>query len=75
MRELRGDVPLADMIAPLESELKYTVVMYLDCLDCGRVIFWGLCVRGDPILRQVSSSESARRPWGEVPPREHWAGR
>lgn len=75
MRELRGDVPLADMIALLESELKYTVVMYLDCLDCGRVILWGLCVRGDPILRQVSSSESARRPWGKVPPREHWARR
>lgn len=26
MRERRGDVPLADMITLLESELKYTVV-------------------------------------------------
>lgn len=75
MRERRGDVPLADMIALLESELKYTVVAYLDCLDCGRVLLWGLCVRGAPILRHAEPAETDRRPWGAVPPRRRWARR
>lgn len=73
MRELRHDVPLEDMIALLESELRYMIVSFLECLDCGRVLFWGLCVRGDPVLRHADLAEVERWPWRAVPPREHWA--
>lgn len=73
MRELRGDVPLVDMVSLLESEQKYTVSSFVECLDCGRVLFWGLCVRGNPILRDADRMEIDRRPWSPVPPRERWA--
>ncbi len=48
MRELRHDVPLEDMVPLLESDMKYTIVSFVECLDCGRVLFWGLCIRGAP---------------------------
>jgi hypothetical protein len=73
MRELRGDVPLEDMIPLLESDLKYTIVSFVECLDCGRVLFWGLCVRGNPILRHADRTEVDRWQWSEVPARERWA--
>jgi hypothetical protein len=75
MRELRHDVPLEDMIPLLESELKYTIVSYVECLDCGRVLFWGLCIRGNPILRHADRTEIDRRQWSAVPPRRRWARR
>lgn len=75
MRELRRDVPLDDMISLLESDLKYTIVSFVECLDCGRVLFWGLCIRGDPTLRHADRSEVDRWQWSEVPPRQHWARR
>lgn len=73
MRELRGDVPLEDMLPLLESELKYTIVSFVECLDCRRVLFWGLCVRGNPILRHAERTEIDRRSWSAVPPRQRWA--
>ena len=73
MRELRHDVPLEDMIALLESDLKYTIVSFVECLGCGRVLFWGLCIRGNPILRHADRTEIDRRQWDEVPPRQRWA--
>ncbi|WP_091231524.1 hypothetical protein [Microbacterium sp. 3J1] len=73
MLELRGDVPLEDMIPLLESELKYTIVSFVDCLDCERVLFWGLCVRGNPILRHADRSEIEHWRWSTVPPRRRWA--
>lgn len=73
MREVRHDVPLDDMIALLESERKYTICSFLECLDCGRVLFWGLCIRGNPILRHADRTEIDRWPWDAVPPREQWA--
>lgn len=72
MRELRHDVPLEDMLALLDSELKYTIVSFTECLDCERVLFWGLCVRGNPILRHAERSEVERWRWDAVPPRESW---
>lgn len=75
MHELRGDVPLEDMIPLLESELMYTIVSFVECLDCGRVLFWGLCVRGNPILRHAERTEIDHRQWGAVPPRARWARR
>lgn len=73
MHELRHDVPLEDMIALLESELQYTIATFMDCRDCGRVLFWGLCIRGNPILRHVQRTAIDRWPWETVPPRERWA--
>jgi len=73
MRVLRGDVPLEDMVALLESDLKYTVASFLECRDCGRVLFWGLCIRGNPILRHAGRREVDRWRWDTVPPRERWA--
>lgn len=75
MRELRHDVPLEDMVPLLESDMKYTIVSFVECLDCGRVLFWGLCIRGAPILRHTDRSEIDRWQWGTVPPRELWARR
>ncbi|MFT4234182.1 MAG: hypothetical protein QM607_04165 [Microbacterium sp.] len=51
MRVLRGDVPLEDMIALAESELRYTVVSFLACHRCQNTKFWGLCIRGEPVYR------------------------
>ena len=74
IRVKRGDVPLADMLDLLDSEQKYTIVSYLECLACGRTIFWGLCVRGAPVFRYVTAAEVSAHRWEEVPPRERWAG-
>lgn len=73
MIELRHDVPLEDMLMLLESELKYTISSFLECVDCGRVLFWGLCIRGNPILRCADRTEVDRWPWGPVPARARWA--
>ncbi|WP_396044213.1 hypothetical protein [Aeromicrobium sp. UC242_57] len=73
MRELRGDVSLEDMTALLASDLKYTIVSFVECLDCGQVLFWGLCIRGNPILRHADRTEIDRWAWSAVPPRERWA--
>lgn len=75
MRVLRGDVPLEDMLALLESERKYMISSYLECLDCGRTWHWGLCVRGNPLLRTVDRAAVEHHRWETVPPREEWAGR
>lgn len=73
MRYLRGDVPLEDMLALAASEMRYTVVSYLECVDCGRTRFWGLCVRGAPIYRVAAAGEPSARTWEPVPPRHLWA--
>ncbi len=73
MRVLRGDVPLADMLPLASSDLKYTIASFLECLDCGRTRFWGLCIRGEPSYRVVDRRDVARWPWEPVPARERWA--
>jgi len=73
LRYVRGDVPVEDMIALAESELRYTIVSYLACERCGRTRFWGLCVRGAPIYREVDADAPSRWRWEPVPPRERWA--
>lgn len=72
MRFLRGDVPLGDMVALAQSDLKYTIVSYLECLECGRTWFWGLSIRGAPIYKTVDADAPAKHPWREVPARERW---
>ncbi|KRB77130.1 hypothetical protein ASE01_10295 [Nocardioides sp. Root190] len=73
LREVRGDVPVSDMLDLASSDLKYTIVSFLECQDCHRTIFWGLCIRGDPILRYADPAEVERRSWEAVPPRARWA--
>jgi hypothetical protein len=55
------------------SDLKYTIVSFLECRDCRRTIFWGLCIRGEPILRYAEPAEVERWSWDAVPPRARWA--
>ena len=73
MRYVRGDVPLEDMVALAESDLKYTIVSYLECEDCGSTRFWGLCIRGAPVYRVAQADAPATHPWSDVPARELWA--
>lgn len=53
MALLRADCPLEQTVAMLEAERKYTLNHYLRCLRCGRTVFYGLCIRGEPIYRHV----------------------
>ena len=73
MRFIHGDVPLGDMLALAMSDLKFTIISYLECLACGRTWFWGLCIRGAPIYRPVDANAPLQERWEEVPPRERWA--
>jgi hypothetical protein len=66
-------VPLEDMLALAESDRKYTIVSFLECDACGRTWFWGLCIRGQPILKVVEPSAPASWRWEEVPARHLWA--
>lgn len=72
MRYVRGDVPLEDMLALAESDLKYTIVSFLECGACGTTWFWGLCIRGAPILKIVEASAPESWRWESVPPRQLW---
>lgn len=73
MRVLRADVPLEDMIALAESELRYTIVCFLRCQTCHSTKFWGLYVRGRPSYRTLE--DGAEKKWRRepVPPRSEWA--
>lgn len=73
MRYVRGDVPLADMLALAESDLKFTIVSFLACEECGRTRFWGLCIRGAPSYKVVDEDAPSRWPWDAVPSRQLWA--
>ncbi|SEE89299.1 hypothetical protein [Jiangella alba] len=75
MLELRGDVPLVDMMALAESDLKYTIVSYLECRRCRRILFWGLCIRGAPIFQHVDAAAVDAWEGDPVPPRDAWACR
>nr|WP_241249435.1 DUF6357 family protein [Agrococcus sp. KRD186] len=74
MRAIVGDVPLADMIDLFASDMKYTIVSFLECLDCTRLLEWGLAIRGAAIFKHVDPAVLDRMRWSEVPPRLAWAG-
>lgn len=74
MREVAGDVPLVDMVDLFASDMKYTIVSYLECSECDRLLFWGLCIRGAPIFRHVDHARLATHRWEEVPDRATWTG-
>lgn len=75
MRFVSGDVPLEDMLDLAYSELRYTIVSFLRCEDCGRMRFWGLCIRGAPVYKVVEDSAPHQWTWESVPPREAWSRR
>ncbi len=72
MRYVKGDVPLEDMVSLAQSDMKFTIVSYLVCEECGRTWFWGLSIRGAPTYKPVAADAPARHPWSAVPPRERW---
>lgn len=72
MKVLRGDVPLQEMVALLESDTKYMIVAFLACQRCLATKFWGLCTRGEPIYRTCETGAEESWLWGPVPPREIW---
>ncbi|MDF2562570.1 MAG: hypothetical protein K0R99_4016 [Microbacterium sp.] len=73
MKYVRGDVPLEDMLALAESDMKYTIVSFLKCEACRRTRFWGLCIRGAPSYKIVDADQPSRWPWEAVPSRLLWA--
>ena len=73
MRLLRADVPLEDMVALAGSELRYTIVCFLECQKCSATKFWGLCIRGEPSYRTCEHGAENDWPWEPVPPRSEWA--
>jgi len=73
MRYVRADAPLEDMVALAESELTYTINSYLECRQCRRTWFWGLCIRGAPVYKPVEADAPAKHLWQVVPARERWA--
>jgi hypothetical protein len=73
MRVLRGDVPLRDMLALAESDLKFTIVLFAKCEVCGTTWFYGLCIRGQPTYKPTRGGAENEWPWSEVPERELWA--
>lgn len=74
MREVACDVPLSDMVDLFAADVKYTIVSFLECLDCGRLLEWGLCIRGAPIFAHVDPSALEAVRWDEVPDRSKWLG-
>jgi hypothetical protein len=73
MRVLRGDVPLRDMLALAESDLKFTIVLFAKCEVCGTTWFYGLCIRGQPTYKPTRGGAENEWPWSKVPERELWA--
>lgn len=74
MRVVAGDVPLAAMIDLFAADMKYTIVSFLECLDCTRLLQWGLAIRGAAIFKHVEPSVLDRMRWSEVPSRLAWIG-
>lgn len=72
MRLLRADVPLEDMLALAGSELRYTIVCFLECQRCRATKFWNLCIRGEPLYRTCEPGAEKDWPWEPVPPRSEW---
>ena len=48
-----GDCPFDDMLEVLEEEKHYTVCFYLRCSECGKIYFFGACIRGTPIYKYI----------------------
>ena len=70
MKVIRGDCPLEMMEDLLYTDTVYTIVQFILCNVCGRVIFWGLCIRGAPVYKEVEESEIERWQWEDI--RKYW---
>lgn len=49
-----GDCSFDRMTEVLEKETHYTVCFYLRCSECGKIYFFGACVRGEPKFEEIS---------------------
>lgn len=49
-----GDCSFDRMTEVLEKETLYTVCFYLRCSECGKIYFFGACVRGEPKFEEIS---------------------
>lgn len=50
-----GDCSFEEMLEVLDEEKHYTVCFYLRCPQCGEMFFFGACIRGTPIYRQIEN--------------------
>jgi len=48
-----GDCVFDDMLEVLCKEEHYTVSFYLRCSQCGKIYFFGACIRGTPIYKYI----------------------
>lgn len=71
---IRADVPVEQMLDELERDVMYTIVSYLTCTVSGETVFWGLCIRGDPIYQHVDPVEPFVRRWENGRPQVDRAG-
>ena len=63
MSLIRSDCALLEMPELLGFDVKFTIAAFLHCHVCGRVLFWGLCVRGGPIYKHDGSDAPTHWPW------------
>lgn len=47
---LKGDCPLDDTIDHISNETRFAIIQNFLC-TCGTRIEWGVCIRGEPLLR------------------------
>lgn len=48
-----GDCPFDEMLKVLAEEKHYTTCFYLRCSECGKIYFFGACIRGTPIYKHI----------------------
>lgn len=48
-----GDCTFDEIPEVLDKETHYTVCSYLTCSECETVYFFGACVRGAPIFKEI----------------------
>ena len=63
LRLLRADCPLELTEELVTREAKYSFVHFLECRDCGAFLFFGIHIRGTPILKTVPFENIDHWPW------------
>lgn len=63
-----GDCHIKDMLDILEEDKQFTVCFYLRCPECGKIYFFGACVRGTPIykyIKDITKEKIDNMIWGK----------
>ena len=53
------------------ANLSFVVCFYLKCAECGKLYFFGACIRGVPVYRVVENIADEKidhRIWGKIGP-------